>query len=112
MVRAQLGAPTAHKDPADTNGKVYGSFRVVNISDSDCTVDGSGSVLAEARGSADGDSVYVVDHTAGDAATGLPDPTTEKPELILKPGQAYEVRFAWVPAEGGPGGCPTPGCPA
>jgi hypothetical protein len=48
-------------------------------------------------------SVQVLPHTAGDAAPGLP--TTPAATIDLAPGQAYQVSFAWVPAEGGPGGC-------
>jgi hypothetical protein len=48
-----------------------------------------------------------VDHTAGDAATGLPDPSTEPSQLILEPGMSYEVRFAWVPSAS----CPSTGGP-
>ncbi|MFD0383442.1 hypothetical protein ACFQ2B_16895 [Streptomyces stramineus] len=48
-----------------------------------------------------------MDHTQGDAATGLPSPTTEPGDVILQPGQAYEVKFAWIPASDGErNGCP------
>ncbi|MFI1799355.1 hypothetical protein ACH427_18675 [Streptomyces sp. NPDC020379] len=116
--RDQLGKGSGTVGAADKDGRVYGAFRVVNISRSVCTVAGPGTVAASARGSADSARVSVVDHTPGDAATGLPNPTAEPSEVILQPGQAYEVRFAWIPApDGGPTGCakntggatPTPG---
>ncbi|WP_079075188.1 hypothetical protein [Streptomyces atriruber] len=106
---AQLGA-TGSANPADANGAVYGSFRVSNISDSSCTVEAAGAVGAVAQGAADPAKVGVIDHTAGDAATGLPDPSQEASPLVLQPGAAYEVRFAWLPSDKCPsdGGEPTP----
>ncbi|MGK5631607.1 hypothetical protein [Streptomyces sp. URMC 123] len=106
--RDQLGRGTAYTAPADRDGKVYGAFRVVNTSRSDCTVDGGGGVMATAKGGAESSRIQVVDHTTGDAATGLPAPTLDEERLILKPGQAYEVKFAWVPADGRAGGCAAP----
>ncbi|MEV1019851.1 hypothetical protein [Streptomyces sp. NPDC050264] len=82
----------------DASGTVYGSFRISNGSAGNCTVDSPGSVVTLAEGAADPTKVSVVDHTAGDRATGLPDPSTEPGQLILEPGMAYEVRFAWVPS--------------
>ncbi|MFD9909683.1 hypothetical protein [Streptomyces sp. NPDC059063] len=90
--------------PAEAGGKVYGTFRVVNTSGSSCTVDSAGAVAVTAQGAADPAAINVVDHTAGDGS-GLPDPATEPSSLVLKPGAAYEVRFAWVPA----GECPADG---
>lgn len=98
----QLGA-TGSTNPADANGAVYGSFRVSNISDSSCTVEAAGAVAAVAQGAADPAKVGVVDHTAGDAAAGLPDPSLEASPLVLQPGAAYEVKFAWLPSDK----CPT-----
>ncbi len=111
--RAQLTSGGAGSvGAADAEGRAYGSFRVVNISDRACTVEGSGSVGASAQGGADASRILVVDHTAGDAAAGLPDPSTQPGTLILKPGQAYEVKFAWIPASGGgTSGCSTTGTP-
>ncbi|WP_413102032.1 hypothetical protein [Streptomyces sp. Inha503] len=111
--RAQLTSGGAGSvGAADAEGRVYGSFRVVNVSDRACTVEGSGSVGASAQGGADASRILVVDHTAGDAAAGLPDPSTQPGTLILKPGQAYEVKFAWIPASGGgTSGCSTTGTP-
>ncbi|NEB81372.1 hypothetical protein G3I40_40110 [Streptomyces sp. SID14478] len=96
--QASVGAP-------DASGTVYGSFRVSNGSDANCTIDSPGSVVTLAEGAADPTKVSVVDHTSGDRATGLPDPATEPSQLILEPGMAYEVRFAWVPS----GQCPATG---
>ncbi|MEV0602171.1 DUF4232 domain-containing protein [Streptomyces sp. NPDC050315] len=114
-LRAQLGSGSASLGTPDAEGRVYGSLRVVNTSAASCSVDGGGSVIAVAQGSADPTRVQVVDHTAGDAAPGLPDPAAAPDQIVLKPGQAYDVKFAWVPAEGGgSSGCavsstPTPG---
>ncbi|GCD36074.1 hypothetical protein OEIGOIKO_03827 [Streptomyces chrestomyceticus JCM 4735] len=106
--RAQLGNGVSSVGPADANGRVYGSFRVVNTSDTACSVEGGGEIGVLPQGGTDSSRVSVVDHTAGDAAPALPDPITTPDQLVLKPGQAYEVKFAWVPAEGGG----TTGCSA
>jgi hypothetical protein len=95
---AALGTPVPNVGVKEASGKVYGSFRVTNVSDANCTVDSAGTVQTLAQGAADATRVTVVDHTSGDAATGLPDPSAEPGQLILKPGMAYEVRFAWVPS--------------
>ncbi|MEV6316732.1 hypothetical protein [Streptomyces sp. NPDC051776] len=107
--RDQLTNGAATPGTLDGASTVYGSFRVSNTSESACAIDGGGLVLASAQGGADGSRISVIDHTAGDAATGLPDPATEPQRVILKPGVAYEVKFAWIPADGGSGGCPAPG---
>lgn len=100
---AQLGSATATAGPPDAEGKVYGAFRIANTSDAECTVGGAGSVVFAAQGAADPAKISVVDHSSGDAAGRLPDPATSPTALVLKPGTAYEVRFAWVPAESCPG---------
>ncbi|MFD7917808.1 DUF4232 domain-containing protein [Streptomyces sp. NPDC059740] len=106
--REQLGAGSASSGSPDAAGRVYGTFRVANVSDAPCTVQGGGTVSAIAQGGARSAAIQVVDHTSGDAATGLPDPTDAPDQLVLEPGQAYEVRFAWVPREGGGrSGCAT-----
>ncbi|WP_406105125.1 hypothetical protein OG698_23135 [Streptomyces sp. NBC_01003] len=102
---ADLGGASANVGAADAGGNVYGSFRVTNVSQANCSVDAPGAVSVVAQGAADPAKVNVVDHTAGDAATGLPDPSTEPSQLILEPGMSYEVRFAWVPSAE----CPTTG---
>ncbi|MFD7698822.1 hypothetical protein [Streptomyces caelestis] len=118
---AQLGPATASSAAPDSTGAVYGSFRVVNVSTASCTVEAAGSVNAIPQGAADTAKVGSARHVAGDAAAGLPDPSLEAAQLVLKPGAAYEVRFAWVPSEtctapgdstgggtGGPSPDPTP----
>ncbi|MFI2641393.1 DUF4232 domain-containing protein [Streptomyces sp. NPDC018610] len=101
---SQLGSATGSAGAPDSAGVVYGTFHVTNVSSGSCTVGGSGAVAALAEGSADAAKIKVVQHSAGDPATGLPDPTTEAPGLVLAPGAAYEVKFAWVPSETCPGG--------
>ncbi|BDM73244.1 hypothetical protein HEK616_67310 [Streptomyces nigrescens] len=109
--RDQLGQGTSKVGQADADGRVYGAFRVVNTSTTPCSVQGGGTVVvASAQGSTNPDHIHVVDHTSGDEATGLPDPATTPDQLVLKPGEAYEVKFAWIPqAGGGPTGCVNPG---
>ena len=102
---AQLGSATSAVAGPDSAGIVYGTFRVVNVSGEPCTVDAGGAVQAQAQGAADSSKISVVQHASGDAATGLPDPSAEASQLVLQPGAAYEVRFAWVPSET----CPTSG---
>ncbi|MFI9307920.1 hypothetical protein [Streptomyces triculaminicus] len=115
--RNQLGKGTGTVGTADKDGRVYGAFRVVNVSGTVCAVTAAGEVAVHAQGGAESSRVSVVDHTPGDAAVGLPDAATEPSQVILKPGQAYEIQFAWIPAaDGGPSGCarpsrPTPSAP-
>ncbi|MEV5606747.1 hypothetical protein [Streptomyces sp. NPDC052225] len=101
----ELGQPVPTVSSPDSSGTVYGTFRVTNVSDANCTVDSPGSVSTIAQGAADPARVTVVDHTSGDQASGLPDPSTEPSQVILEPGMAYEVRFAFVPS----GQCPATG---
>ncbi|WP_328299993.1 hypothetical protein OG389_20920 [Streptomyces sp. NBC_00435] len=104
----QLGV-LGSAQPPTADGKVYGSFRVTNVSVRGCTVLGPDTVTAAPAAGSDpgkaGPAVAVVGHTTGDPATGLlPDPSMEAPLMVLAPNAAYEVRFAWVPsAEGCPG---------
>ncbi|WP_329148570.1 hypothetical protein OIU91_20635 [Streptomyces sp. NBC_01456] len=113
--REQLGQGTSTVGTADSAGRIYGAFRVVNTSSTACSVEGGGTVGVVARGSTNPDRIHVVDHTSGDEATGLPDPATTPDQLVLKPGESYEVKFAWIPQSGGgttgcvnPGPSPTP----
>lgn len=101
--RNQLGGGSAAVGTADSNGTVYGSFRVVNISSEACTVNGGGTLTAVARGGADQSRIQVVAHTSGDPATALPD-APAKP-VVIQPDQAYVVKFAWVPADSSRTGC-------
>ncbi|MEV7438816.1 hypothetical protein ACIQKE_30000 [Streptomyces griseoviridis] len=110
----QLGSATQNTEAPDSVGTVYGTFRVYNVSATTCTVSGAGTVSTLAQGAADGAKVTTARHTAGDAAAGLPDPAGEVTFVSLKPGDAYAVRFAWVPSEtcpttGGSGGTDTGG---
>ncbi|MEU6098732.1 hypothetical protein [Streptomyces sp. NPDC047079] len=114
---AQLGGAKATTGAPDSTGTVYGTFRVANVSTTACTVSGGGSVTTAPQGAADPSKISVVNHVAGDPATGLPDPSQEVASLVLKPGEAYEVKFAWVPSEtcpsagdgtGGPSPDPSP----
>ncbi|MFJ8718183.1 hypothetical protein ACIRD9_34270 [Streptomyces violaceus] len=102
---AQLGPAAGSSAAPDSTGAVYGSFRVTNVSAASCTVTGPGSVSALPQGTADISKVSTARHVAGDAAAGLPDPSLEAAQLVLAPGAAYDVKFAWVPTET----CPTPG---
>ncbi|MER6688827.1 hypothetical protein [Streptomyces minutiscleroticus] len=101
----QLGSATANVGAPDAAGAVYGSFRVANVSSASCTVTGPGAVTVAPQGAADGSQVHAARHVAGDAAAGLPDPSTESGTLVLVPGAAYEVKFAWVPSQT----CPSTG---
>ncbi|MFJ9904328.1 hypothetical protein ACIRVK_15770 [Streptomyces sp. NPDC101152] len=102
---AQLGSATGTTAAPDSSGAVYGTFRVVNVSRTACTVSGPGTVGTLARGAADATKISAARHVSGDAATGLPDPATEVTSLLLAPGAAYDVKFAWIPSET----CPTSG---
>ncbi len=96
---AQLGPAAASSAAPDSTGAVYGSFRVTNVSGASCTVTGPGSVSALPQGAADATRISTARHVAGDAAVGLPDPSLEAAQLVLTPGAAYDVKFAWVPSE-------------
>jgi hypothetical protein len=102
---AQLGGATANAGAPDSTGAVYGTFRTINVSAVSCTVSGAGSVFTVVQGAADPAKVSVLSHVAGDAAAALPEPSQDVTSLVLTPGSAYEVKFAWVPAET----CPTTG---
>ncbi|WP_424854506.1 hypothetical protein [Streptomyces sp. SAI-170] len=91
-VSGSTGAP-------DSMGAVYGSFRVTNVSADGCTIVGSGEVTPYPLGTTDPARISLARHVAGDAAVGLPDPSLERHEVVLVPGAAYEVKFAWVPSD-------------
>ncbi|MER6446253.1 hypothetical protein [Streptomyces venezuelae] len=97
----QLGVVGSSRAP-ETDGRVYGSFRVTNLSSQSCAVNGQDTLTAApapGTGAGSGPAVAVVGHTAGDPASGLlPDPAAAAPALVLPPNTAYEVRFAWVPS--------------
>jgi hypothetical protein len=105
----QLGGASASVGSADAGGAVYGTFRVANVSAAGCTVSGSGSVALTGQGATSQSAIGTALHTTGDAAAGLADPSKYAAALVLEPGSAYEVAFAWVPSStcpttGGPGG--------
>ncbi|MGW0790233.1 hypothetical protein ACWD04_18770 [Streptomyces sp. NPDC002911] len=101
----QLGVASADAGAADADGTVYGTFRIANTSGDACSVTSNGTVDFQAVGAADPLKITVVQHTAGDPAAGLPDPSLEPGTVLLKPTMTYEVRFAWVPSDT----CPTVG---
>jgi hypothetical protein len=110
----RLGSATGSVNPPDTAGVVYGTFRVANTSGTACRVTGAGTITTTGQGAADPARVAAARHTAGDAAIALPDPSQEVTALVLKPGAAYEEKFAFVPSEtcppaGGDNGTDTPG---
>lgn len=93
-------------DAPDVSGAVYGTFSFSNISTSDCTVGSPGTVGFVTAGAADATKIGApVRHVAGDPAASLPDPSQELPSLVLKPGDSYQVKFAWIPTET----CPSTG---
>ncbi|MFB8024708.1 MULTISPECIES: hypothetical protein [unclassified Streptomyces] len=106
----QLGVASAAAGPAGADGTVYGTFRIANESGAACSVTSNGTVGFQAAGAADPLKITVVQHTAGDPAAGLPDPSLEPGTVLLRPTMAYEVRFAWVPSDTCPttGGSPSP----
>ncbi|MBW1597896.1 hypothetical protein [Streptomyces sp. JJ38] len=108
-LRDQLGEPEAEVGKPDEDGVIHGAFRFTNVSGESCRVGAADQLSAKARGEADATAITVLDHTAGGRAPGLPEPPEVVKELILRPGESFQVRFAWMPdAERGPGGCPAP----
>ncbi|MEV0480122.1 hypothetical protein AB0I69_05805 [Streptomyces sp. NPDC050508] len=103
----QFGASNSTVNAADSAGIVYGTFTVTNTSSTSCTVGGPGTVGFTAVGAADGTKINVAQHSSGDVAVGLPDPSTEASQLVLLPGSTYQVKFAWVPSETCPTSTPT-----
>jgi hypothetical protein len=101
----QLGNATSNLGSPDAGGAVYGSFTISNVSTTSCTVTGDGSIAPAAQGAADPSAIGVALHATGDAATGLADPSAYASALVLEPGSAYKVQFAWVPSST----CPTTG---
>ncbi|WP_405796271.1 hypothetical protein [Streptomyces sp. NBC_01506] len=104
----QLGVTSAVTGEPQADGTVYGRFRISNISGTDCSVSGNGSVGFQAVGAADPSKIEVVNHTPGDPASDLPDPSQETSALVLEPSGAYEVMFAWVPTDTCPTSEPSP----
>ncbi|MFC5643423.1 hypothetical protein [Kitasatospora cinereorecta] len=92
-----LGRADSRVDPADGSGRMYGWFRLANTSSQSCRIAEVGTLAVASASGAGGGSVRVVGHTAGDPATGLPDPAGAPRELLLTPGASFVVRFGWVP---------------
>ncbi|WP_280695426.1 hypothetical protein [Kitasatospora sp. GP82] len=113
-VRTDLGEGSSHLGTADGSGKVYGWFTVLNVSGRSCKLTGPGAVVVSATEGTDPAKVKVVDHTAGDPASGLPAPVAGAGPLVLPPKAGYQVRFGWVPDAPcpNPGGGASPGAPA
>ncbi|MER6996654.1 hypothetical protein [Streptomyces sp. NPDC000410] len=105
LCQAEQLASSAQAAAPDAEGKVYGTFRVTNVSAGSCAITGIGTVGFATTGAADRDKISVVGHTTDDAATGLPDPSSTTDAMVLEPEHAYEVKFAFVPSET----CPTTG---
>ncbi|MGK5533521.1 hypothetical protein [Streptomyces sp. URMC 129] len=110
--RGQLGRVETVMDPPDAQGRVYGLIRMANVSDQPCRVTGNGEMAALPLDDVPSAEVEIVDRTEGDRATRLPPPDQAHEELILPPGQAYEVRFAFVPDEAEIGSCEVEAEPA
>ncbi|MFE7518982.1 hypothetical protein [Streptomyces halstedii] len=106
----QLGVASAEAGAPGSDGKVYGSFKISNVSGKACSVTSNGTVGFQAAGAADPQKISVVRYAGGDPASGLPDPSKEPGAVLLKPTTAYEVRFAWVPSDTctSTGGSPSP----
>ncbi|NEA14930.1 hypothetical protein G3I29_05195 [Streptomyces halstedii] len=106
----QLGVASAEAGTPGSDGKVYGSFKISNVSGKACSVTSNGTVGFQAAGAADPQKISVVRYAGGDPASGLPDPSQEPGAVLLKPTTAYEVRFAWVPSDTctSTGGSPSP----
>ncbi|QMU67139.1 hypothetical protein [Streptacidiphilus sp. P02-A3a] len=98
--RAQLGAGAATVGAPGADGTVYGSFQVANVSQSTCQVSLPGTVSVLAVSGTTANRIAVVQHSAADPATQLPTPAATPGPVLLAPGQAYVVDFAWVPATG------------
>jgi hypothetical protein len=104
----QLGVTEAEAGAPSADGTVYGTFKITNVSGAKCSVSGAGSIGFKTGGVADAHKITVVEHTAGDLARGLPDPSKEASALQLAPTTAYEVKFAFVPSDTCPPATPSP----
>ncbi|ONK13019.1 DUF4232 domain-containing protein [Streptomyces sp. MP131-18] len=103
--RSQLGEVETVLEPPDGQGRIYGLIRLANVSDQPCRVRGNGELAALPLAQGGSADVQIVDRTEGDRATELPAPDESFEELVLPPGEAYQVQFAWVPAETSIGSC-------
>ncbi len=98
--RAQLGAGAGTVGAPGADGTVYGSFQVANVSQNACQVSLPGTVSVIAVSGTAASRIAVVQHSVTDPATQLPTPAATPGPVLLMPGQAYVVDFAWVPATG------------
>jgi hypothetical protein len=103
----QLGTPAATASQPNGDGVVLGSFKITNASGSNCKIDDTGQMHADAVGDARSSQINVAQHSEGDGANGLlPAPSAAPAAFMLPAGTSYEVKFAWVPQQsGGPSGC-------
>ncbi|MGN9791889.1 hypothetical protein ACTMTU_12465 [Streptomyces sp. OZ13] len=100
-VSTETGAP-------DGEGKVYGTFRVTNVSTTDCII-GRSTIGFHTSGAADQARISVVRHVAGDAAGGLPDPSPSDTDVAVAMASAsFAMKFAWVPSDTCPTAEPSP----
>ena len=99
-VQSQLGAGTATVAAADSAGIVYGTFLVTNVSTKTCVVSQPGTVAVLSVNGTNPSWIAITQHTAGDPAGGLPTPAATPAPVVLAPGKAYAVGFAWVPTTG------------
>lgn len=98
----QLGEGDVEVGDPDSKGRIYGSFELSNVSDQTCRVRGRDGLTASGVGRVPTAGVQVLDHTPGGRASALPDPSQQNGPVILRPGETYEVKFAWIPSpEGG-----------
>ncbi|GAA1933124.1 hypothetical protein GCM10009716_45420 [Streptomyces sodiiphilus] len=104
--RDQLGDVRAEAGPADEQGRIHGTIRLANVSGDPCRIKGTDELTVTPLGDTDAADFHVVTRAEGDRATRLPTPDQYQDNLVLLPGESYQVLFAWVPSEGGPGGCP------
>ncbi|MFI5645131.1 hypothetical protein [Kitasatospora sp. NPDC051705] len=102
--RADLGQGSAQTGPADSDGRITGSFTVLNVSDHSCRLGGPGAVAVTSVTGIDRGRVRTADRTAGDPAVTLPAMDAEPP--VLAPQAGYRVPFTWIPDRTG---CPTRG---
>lgn len=104
----QLGEGEAEVGDPDGQGRIYGSFELKNVSDQTCRVSNGDGLTANGVGKVPTSDVQVLDHTPGGRASELPDPSRQDGPVILRPGDTYEVKFAWIPSPENEGAACTP----
>ncbi|MDB1086478.1 DUF4232 domain-containing protein [Streptomyces sp. ACA25] len=104
--RDQLGDVITETEDADEQGRVHGYVRVANTSGETCRIRGADEFSLAPRGRAESAGLQVAGRAENDRPGRLPPADLEQTELILRPGESYEVWFAWVPLRDGEnGGC-------